>query len=120
MEKATTWGTGLEQQNLAFLTYSLMPYLRRWETCAAKFLLSPEDRNTYYFEHLLDALLRADSAARAELYSKYGNNGIMTRDEIRRAENLPAKGGGADVLTIMGNLIPVDRVYTNEPKPAPF
>jgi phage portal protein BeeE len=113
MEKATTWGTGLEQQNLAFLAYSLMPYLRRWETAAAKYLLNDDDRKVYYFEHLLDALLRADSAARAALYQSYTVNGIMTRDEVRRAENLPAKGGQADVLTVMSNLIPLDKVNEN-------
>ena len=31
MERSTTWGAGLEQQNMAFLQYSLMPYLKRWE-----------------------------------------------------------------------------------------
>ena len=124
MEKATTWGTGLEQQNLGFLTYSLMPYLRRWETVCDKFLLNDEERKTLYCEHLLDALLRADSAARAVLYSKYAESGIMTRDEIRRAENLPAKGGAANDLTVMSNLIPLDKVHENSalrstPAPTP-
>lgn len=119
MEKATTWGTGLEQQNLAFLSYSLMPYLRRWEVCASKFLLMDDERETYYFEHLLDALLRADSTTRAALYGSYADKGIMTRDEIRRAENLPAMGGSAGELTVMNQLIPLDKIADNAALRAP-
>ena len=116
MEKSTTWGAGLEQQNMAFLQYSLMPYLKRWELACDKFLLSDDDRGTYYFEHLIDGLMRADSAARSELFTKYANNGIMTRNEIRRAENLDALEGG-DTLTVLSNLVPLEKVGTFAPAP---
>jgi HK97 family phage portal protein len=109
MEKATTWGSGLEQQNMAFLQYSLMPYLKRWEGACDKFLLTEDERKTLYHEHLVDALMRADSTARAEVYTKYVNNGIMARNEIRRAENLPAVDGG-DTLTVRSDLVPLDRL----------
>lgn len=118
MEKSTTWGAGLEQQNMAFLQYSLMPYLKRWELACDKFLLSDDDRKTYYFEHLIDSLMRADSAGRADLFTKYANNGIMTRNEIRRAENLEALPGG-DTLTVLSNLVPLEKVGTLTPAATP-
>jgi HK97 family phage portal protein len=77
-----------EQQQLAFVTHSLRPWLVVIEQaisadpdlCAA---------NTYA-EFLLDSLLRADSATRAAVYEKALNpvTGWMRRDEVRRLENL--------------------------------
>ncbi|WP_142777401.1 phage portal protein, partial [Klebsiella pneumoniae] len=31
VDKTTSWGSGIEQQNLGFLQYTLKPYLDRWE-----------------------------------------------------------------------------------------
>ena len=31
VDKSTSWGSGIEQQNLGFLQYTLQPYLIRWE-----------------------------------------------------------------------------------------
>lgn len=41
VEKSTSWGTGIEQQNLGFLQYTLQPYISRWENCIARWLLKP-------------------------------------------------------------------------------
>lgn len=105
-EKSTTWGTGIEQQNLGFLAYTIRPYLTRWESAVSNALLSRTDRRKYFIEHNVEGLLRADSAARATFYSQMAQNGLMTRNEIRKKENLPAKDGGDD-LTVQVNLTPV-------------
>lgn len=103
---STSWGTGIEQQNQGFLQYTLQPYLTRWEQAVSRQLLSQDDQLEYYAEHLVDALLRADSKARSEFYASAAQNGYMTRNEIRRAENLPALEGG-DFLTVQVNLAPL-------------
>ncbi|WP_339935166.1 phage portal protein [Vreelandella glaciei] len=103
-EKSTSWGTGLEQGNIAFLTYALRPYLSRIEQAIKRQLLTPVERKRYFAEFNLEGLLRADSAGRAALYSSYAQNGINTRNEIRARENLPPVEGG-DVLTVQSNLI---------------
>jgi len=110
-EKSTSWGTGLEQQNIAFLTYALRPYLTRIEQAVQRQLISRQERNTIYAEFNLEGLLRADSAGRAALYSTYAQNGIMTRDEMRAKENLPPMAGG-NVLTVQSNLLPLDQIGT--------
>ena len=106
-EKSTSWGTGLEQTNLAFLTYTLRPYLTRWESTISNSLLSRTDRRKYFVEHNVEGLLRADSAARASFYSQMVQNGLYTRNEVRRKENMKPVEGGDD-LTIQVNLTPVD------------
>jgi HK97 family phage portal protein len=105
-EKSTTWGTGIEQQNLGFLAYTIRPYLTRWESAVSGALLNRTDRRKYFIEHNVEGLLRADSAARSTFYSQMAQNGLMTRNEIRKKENLPAKEGGDD-LTVQVNLTPV-------------
>ena len=68
------------------------------------------ERRTYYSEYSLEAFLKADSAGRAEWYSKMTQNGVMTRDECRVKENLPRHGGNAGVLTVQTNLAPIDQL----------
>jgi len=107
-EKSTSWGTGLEQQVLGFLTFSLATWLRRIERAITKKLLSPAERGMLYAEFSIEGLLRADSAARASFYSTMVQNGIYTRDDCRVRENLSRRGGNADVLTVQTNLSPID------------
>ncbi|CAB3653774.1 hypothetical protein LMG26685_02890 [Achromobacter mucicolens] len=107
---STSWGTGIEQQMIGFLTFTLRPWLTRIEQAINKDLLSPADQPRYYAEFSVEGLLRADSAGRAEYESKMVNNGIMTRDEVRRLENLPPMGGNADVLTVQTALVPIDQL----------
>jgi HK97 family phage portal protein len=105
-EKSTSWGTGLEQQNIGFLTYCLRPIMKAIEQAIAKDLMTAEQRQTLYAEFAIDALLRADSAARATFYSSAVQNGWMTRQEVRALENLPFMAG-ADELTAQSNLAPL-------------
>lgn len=109
---STSWGTGLEQQLIAFLTFSLRPYLTRIEQAIKMQLLSPADRAAgVYAEFNLDGLLRADSDARAKFYAMAGQNGWMTRNEIRRKENLePDPAEAADQLTVQSNLVPLNKL----------
>lgn len=109
-DKASNWGTGLEQKQIRFLTYTLRTYLRRIEEAVSKKLLRPEERRVVYPEFSIEGLLRADSAARAQFYSQMTQNGIYTRDDCRVRENLPRRGGNADVLTVQSNLAPLDQL----------
>lgn len=113
-EKNTSWGTGLEQQMIAFVTFNLNPWITRIQQSINKRLLSPEDRRKYYAEFSLDGLLKGDSSARASFYSAMVNNGIYTRDEVRVKENLPKRGGNADVLTIQTAMAPIDALGKSE------
>lgn len=116
-EKSTTWGTGLEQQNIGFLTYCLRFYLKAIEQAVQKELLTVPQRLRYYGEFAIEGLLRADSVARAALYASAAQNGWMKRSEIRALENLEPDPS-ADVLTAQSNLLPLDKLGA-APAPAP-
>ena len=91
---STSWGTGIEQQELGYLAHTLRPWLVRIEQQLNKDLLLPAERSKYYFEHLVDALLRTDIQSRMTAYATAIGNGILSPNEAREAENRnPYKGG---------------------------
>lgn len=104
----TKWGSGMGQEMIGFLTFTLRPWLVLIEQAMNKNLLSPAERTKYYVEFNIEGLLRADSATRSEFYSKMVNNGLYTRDEVRTMENLPKHGGVASKLTIQKQNVPID------------
>jgi HK97 family phage portal protein len=105
----TMWGSGVEQMMIGFLTFSLRPWLTRIEQAVRRSLLAPGERGRYFAEFAIEGLLRADSAARASFYSTMAQNGVMSRNEIRRKENLSPQPGG-DQLTVQSNLLPLDQL----------
>lgn len=111
-EKSTSWGTGIEQQMIGFLTFTLGPWLRRIEQAISKDLLTPAERTRYYPKFAVEGLLRADSAGRAAFYGAMVNNGILTRDEIRELEDREPMGGNAAVLTVQSAMTTLDALGT--------
>ncbi len=79
----------VEQQALRFVTYSLRP----WLVAIEQAISADTDLCTrnVYVEFLVDALLRADSDTRAQIYTRALDpvTGWLTRAEVRRLENLP-------------------------------
>lgn len=112
-EKSTSWGTGIEQQMIGFLTFTLGPWLRRIEQAIGKDLLTPAERLRYFAKFNVEGLLRADSAARAAFYSVMVNNGVYTRDDVREKEDLPRLGGNAAVLTVQSAMVPLEDIGKN-------
>lgn len=109
-EKSTSWGTGIEQQMIGFLTFTLQPWLRRLEQSIALNLLSPAERIRYYPRFSVEGLLRADSAGRAAFYGAMVNNGVFTRDEVRALEDRSPMGGNAAVLTVQSAMTTLDSI----------
>ncbi|OCJ05246.1 phage portal protein [Rhizobium sp. AC44/96] len=103
-----TWANA-ETGGQQFLTYSLSPWLSRWEAEVTLKLIAPEDQKTLFVEHLTDSLLRSDFASRATAYGQYRSMGVMTANEVRAGLNLPKIDGG-DVL---------QNPYTTTDKTAP-
>lgn len=105
-QKSTSWGTGLEQQMIGFLTFSLRPYLKRIEQAISRSLIPVTERADLFAEFNVEGLLRTDSAARATFYQIMVTNGIFTRNEVRALENRPPLPGGDD-LTAQSQNVPL-------------
>ena len=117
VEKSTSWGTGIEQQNLGFLQYTLSPYLNRWEYAIERWLLKPGDVGRYHAEHNIDGLLRGDSAARASFMGTLADKGLRTINELRRLDNMPPLPGG-DVATRQSQNVPITQLGQASPAPS--
>ena len=111
--KSTSWGSGIEEQTLGFVKFTLRDILKGLEQEVNRKLL----RSTrFYCKFNLDALLRADSKGRSEFYkAAVGGTqspGFMTVNEVRALENLPPLEGGETLF------VPVPAAAT-EKKEAP-
>lgn len=98
MEKSSSWGTGIEQIGLGFLTYTMMPWLIGLQQAVYRDLLLPEERPDYRALFVVNALTRGDIKTRYEAYVRARQNGIMDGDEIRGLEDLNTRGGDAAAL----------------------
>ncbi len=98
--------SNVEQQSLHFVTYSLRPWLVQIEQAISA------DRDLcpggLYVEFLIDALLRADSKTRAEVYRIALDpvTGWMNRDEVRKLENLEPEGSQPAAESAQRNGVP--------------
>lgn len=106
LERSTN--NNIEHQALEFVQYCMMPYITRIEASARRWLLPPGERSRLVLRFNVDELLRADAKTLADLHSKYVQNAILTRNEVRAAigrNRVPVEG--MDDLTAQTNLAPI-------------
>ncbi|MFB7907652.1 phage portal protein [Kitasatospora sp. NPDC056076] len=91
VDRTTSWGTGIEQQGLGFLSYTLEPWIGIFEDAWTAML----PRGTVA---RLDttALLRTDTAGRFAAYTQARTSGVLTINEARARENMAPVAGGDD------------------------
>lgn len=99
-EKSTSWGSGIEQQGIGFVKYTLQRHLVKIEQEINRKIFRKSLQ--LFAEFNTAGLERGDYKARNEGYrialGRAGEPGWMTVNEIRRLENLPPIDGG-DALT---------------------
>lgn len=89
---SAAWGSGIEPQNMAFLSYTLRPWLSRIENALTHCL-----PRGLYARFDTDELLRTDSQSRARFYNAARTGAWMTTNEIRAGEGLDPIDGGDDI-----------------------
>lgn len=117
-EKATSWGTGIEQFMLGFVQFTIREWLKRWERRLNIALFTPREQQRYFCEFLIKDLLRADSKTEAEVLQIERRNGIINANdwlEITNRNPLPGQVG--EKYVIEGNMTTLDKVG-EEPAPA--
>jgi len=87
-EKSTSWGSGIEEQKNGFVTFTIGPFLELYAQILNAALFGDDDE--YFCEFELKALLRGNTLARFQAYdiAARAGTGWMTRNEIRKSENL--------------------------------
>jgi HK97 family phage portal protein len=98
--------SNVEYMAIEFLQDTMAPIAAKFESEYTRKLFILPSEEGLYAEINLDAYLRADSATKAEMFSKYIQNAIKTPNEIRKYNNDEAIQGG-DELFIQGATIPL-------------
>ncbi len=104
---STSWGTGIEQQVLGFLKFTLQPWLVAWEKQLERSLLARAERDTMQIRHNVAALERADLNSRISAFQKAIMSGIMSPNEARALEDRNPYPGGERYRMQM-QMVPVD------------
>lgn len=92
MEAATY--NNVENLQIQYVIYTLMPWLRRHEQAMQRDLLLASERTRYYIEFNIGGLLRGNQQARFAAYAVARQWGWLSVNDIRRLENLPPVAGG--------------------------
>lgn len=94
VDRSTSWGAGIEEQNIAFIAYTLLSWARRFEQAISTRLLPMPNR---YARWEFTGLLRGDSKARNDSYRIGRTNGWLSINDVRRLEEMPPiEGPGGD------------------------
>lgn len=109
--KSTSWGTGLEEMTLGFISFCLGPWACRWEESVARDLITDPDQ--YYAEYEFNKLERGNLKARYEAYQMGRMGGWLSGNDVRRKENMNPVDGG-DIYWRPANM-----VDANAPEPEP-
>jgi hypothetical protein len=91
--------SNIEHQSLDFVVNTLRPWLVRWEQAISARLIGEVERKSIFAEFNVDGLLRGDIQSRYQAYSVARNWGWLSRNDIRRMENMNMIEGGDDYLT---------------------
>lgn len=103
-EGKAAWPASLEKHLLAFLQFTLQDYIDEWETAIIDSLVvDPKEKGKIKVDHDVTDFIKMDAATRADVEAKRVQNGLKTRNEIRRKNGDPADPEG-DRLTVQVNL----------------
>ncbi|MBY6275387.1 MAG: phage portal protein [Symbiobacterium thermophilum] len=120
VEKGASYAS-IEQQQIAFLTETLRPWLVLIEQAINATMFSESEVDRYFVEHNVEGLLRGDTKSRYEAYHLALADGWLNRDEVREKENLnPIPGGAGQVFLVPLNMGPAqtpDEEPEGEPEP---
>lgn len=112
-DKSTSWGSGLTEQTLAFLIFSLEPDLGRIEAELNYKLFSGSE---YYVEFDRDALMAMDPVKAAQVAQTEIASGVLLINERRRQKNRPPVENGNEPLINSTN-ISLRKMFVPEAQP---
>jgi HK97 family phage portal protein len=108
----------IEHQSLEFVKYSLMPWLVLWEQELNRKLLSPEERRTLFFRHVVDGLERGDLTTRTQALKEQFFNGKITLNEWRALDDQNPIGPEGDLHFVQQAMIPLEIAAKGPQQPA--
>ena len=110
-----SWGTGIESQGLHFLIYSLLPWITLIErSIQFTFVVQPE---RFYPKMNVNALLRMDAKAQADVFGILIDKGVLNPNECRELLERNPRPGGDEYVQL--NTSPPAAVMPEPASPTP-
>lgn len=103
-EKATSWGAGIENQGIGFVTYTLNDWLKTWEEAIKRDLIAEREWETLDARFYTQGLMRGDVKTRTAYYIAARQWGWLNPNEIRALEDMnPRDDEGGDEYAVPPN-----------------
>lgn len=103
--------SNIEEQGIEFVVHTMRPWFVLWEEELGRCLLREDEREEYFFEFDVDALLRGNTEMRYAAYAQGKQWGWLSTNDIRSRENLNPVDGG-DLYMVPLNMIPAQDIGT--------
>ncbi|WP_298698200.1 phage portal protein [uncultured Brevundimonas sp.] len=113
-EKSTSWGTGIEQQSIGFVTWTMEDHLTAWEE-GINLRLVGDDEPDIYARFNRAALVRGDLKARWQAYQIGRQMEVLSANDVRALEDMNPVDGGD---TYRNPAINVTETIGDEPEKA--
>jgi HK97 family phage portal protein len=88
IERGTSWGSGIETQNLGFLVHTLLPYLINIQQACVRDLIPFAEQSNFVVKFDTSLLTRADFGSRQTGLQIQKRNGVISANDWRKIEGL--------------------------------
>ncbi|NTI22386.1 phage portal protein [Rhizobium rhizogenes] len=112
-EKSTSWGSGIEQQNIGFVTYTLNDWLVMWQEALKRDTINESEWDTLDVRFYTQALLKGDTKAQWAAFTSGRQWGVYSANDIRAMLDLNPR------TLPDGSLDPEGDVYAAPPNQNP-
>lgn len=82
-EKTTSWGSGIEQMGIGFVTYTLNDWLVTWQEALKRDVLNEADWETHDVRFFPQALLKGDTKTQWDAFVKGRQWGVYSANDVR-------------------------------------
>lgn len=114
-EKTTSWGSGIEQQNIGFVTYTLNDWLVMWQEALKRDTINERDWDTLDVRFFTQGLLKGDSKAQWDAFTRGRQWGVYSANDVRALLDMnPRTDPEGDEYAAPPNQNP-DAATTDEP-----
>jgi len=82
-EKSTSWGSGIEQMGIGFVTYTLNDWLVTWQEALKRDVIDEREWETVDVRFFPQALLKGDTKTQWDAFTKGRQWGIYSANDVR-------------------------------------
>lgn len=116
-EKTTSWGSGIEQMGIGFVTYTLNDWLVTWQEALKRDVINESEWETIDVRFFPQALLKGDTKTQWDAFTRGRQWGVYSANDVRALLDLnPREDEAGDDYAVPPNETQVE-AEPSEPEP---